>query len=76
MQASRKHIYFSEKAPIYMLPGSKAPKCSKLGVTKIREKPVDFYYGTARGVGFSSRNNFTNLGSLAKVSVPVESIIF
>ena len=28
-----------------------------------------------RGVDFSSRNNFTNLGSFAKVSVPVETII-
>ena len=27
------------------------------------------------GVDFSSRNDFTNLSSLAKVSVPVESII-
>ena len=27
------------------------------------------------GLDFSSRNKFTNLGSFAKVSVPVESII-
>ena len=27
------------------------------------------------GVGYNSRNNFSNLGSFAKVSVPLQSII-
>ena len=45
MQANRKYIYASEKAPIYMLSCSKAPKRSKFSVTNIREKPADFFYG-------------------------------
>ena len=48
MQANSKYIYVSEKAPIYMLPASKAPKCSKIKVTDIREKPVDFFHSNAR----------------------------
>ena len=48
MQANKKYIYVSEKAPIYMLPGSKAPECSKLRVTDIREKPVDFFMSLHR----------------------------
>ena len=32
MQANRK-IHVSEKAPIYMLPRSKAPKCGKFSIT-------------------------------------------
>ena len=35
MQANKKYIYFNEKAPIYMLPRSKAPRCKKFG-----EKPL------------------------------------
>ena len=30
MQANKKYIYDSEKAPIYVLSHSKAPKCSEL----------------------------------------------
>ena len=60
-------IYVSKKALIYMLSCSKSPKCSKFGVRDMQEKPVDFFY--------SSRNNVSNLGSFAKVFVPVESII-
>ena len=53
-------------------PLAKHPKHNKIAVTNMREKPVDLY---RTGVNFSSRNNFANLGSLAKVSVPVQSII-
>ena len=48
---------------------SKAPKHDKLAVTEMREKPVDFINVTARA------SNFADLGSFAKVSVPVQSII-
>ena len=61
-------------ALIYKLSCSKTPKFSKFRVTDIRDKPVNFlWYPT--GVDFSSRNNFANLGSFAKVSISVESII-
>ena len=37
---------------------------------------MDFFNGTARiGIDFSSRNSFANLGSLAKVYVPAQSLI-
>ena len=48
------------KKPICKLSRSKAPERSKLAVTDIRQKPVDF----------SSCNNSQNLGSFAKVSIP------
>ena len=56
---------YKQKAPIYKLLRSKAPKYRKFRLTDIFETNVDF----------SSRSNFANLGSFAKVSVPVESII-
>ena len=40
-----------------------------------KNKPVDFFLLYNTGVDFSYRNNFANLGSLAKVSVPVQFII-
>ena len=61
-----------QKAPIYMLSRSKAPKHSKCRLTDIREKPMDLFNHT--GVVFSSHNNFTNIGSFAKVSIPVKSV--
>ena len=75
MQANRKYIYVSEKAPIYMLPNSKAPNCSKFRVTDIGEQPADFFFWHLTTVDFSSRNYFTNCGSFAKIFVPVETII-
>ena len=59
------------KAPIYKLSRGKVPKHSKFTVTDIRENQWTFFYGA----DFSSRNNFSNLGSFAKVFVPVKSII-
>ena len=50
-------------------PAAKHPKHNKLAITDIREKPVDFFNDTARA------STFANFGSVAKVSVPVESII-
>ena len=54
---------------------NKAPKCSKFSVAKIQETPVDLYSWPRTGIEFSSRNNFTNLVSFVKLSVPVESTI-
>ena len=53
-------------------PAAKQQKHNNLAVTDLREKTVEFFDDTAR---FNSRNNFANLGSFAKVSVPVGSII-
>ena len=74
MEVNRKYIYVSEKAPIYMS-HSKAPKSSKFSITNIREKPVDFFYSTERALTLAPEIIFTNLGSFAKVSVPVKSTI-
>ena len=49
-----------------MLSRSKAPKAQQIVVTNMREKTVDL-----AGLDFRPRNNFANLGSFAKVSVPV-----
>ena len=64
-----------QKAPIYKLSCSIAPKNGKFRVADIRETQWSFlWYHT--GVDFSSRNKFANVGFFAKVSVSVESIIF
>ena len=49
-------------------PAEKHPKCSKFAITDMRQKLVDFFY-------CNPLNNFANLGSFAKVSVPVRTII-
>ena len=41
----------------------------------MRQKTVDFFLLRDTSVGFNSRNNLANLGSLAKVSVPLQSTI-
>ena len=53
-----------QKAPIYRLPQSKAPKHSKFRLRDIQEKPVIFLWYRILLTWF-----------LTKVSVPVESII-
>ena len=62
---------YKQKAVINMLSRSKAPKAQKIVVTNMREKTVDL-----AGLDFRTRNNFANLGSFAKVSVPVQSYNF
>ena len=64
----------TQKAPIYTLSHSKVPKHNKFSVTNMQENPVDFILHRT-GVDYNFRNNFANLGSFAKVSVPLESII-
>ena len=56
---------------ISKLSRSKAPKRSKIAVTDIRQKPVDFYIKTTWASTLSSCNNVQNLGSFAQVSIPV-----
>ena len=73
--ASVIHIAMHEnKAPIYKLSHSNTPNYSKFRLTDIRENRCTFLW-CRTGVDISSRNNFANLGSFAKVSVPLESII-
>ena len=52
--------------PFTSHPAAKRPKHSKLDITSKWEKPLH-----DTGIGFSSRNSFANLGSFAKVSIPV-----
>ena len=63
-----------EKAPIYKLSRSKAPKnTADLPLQTYEKNQWTFIlYDTA--VDFSSRNNSANLDSFAKVSIPVGSI--
>ena len=69
MQVNRNIHLCQEKAPIYKLSRSKAPKTQQTcGYTHTRKTSGLFN-------DFSSRNNLANLGSLATVSVPVGSII-
>ena len=55
-----------QKASIYKLSRSKALKHGKFRLTDIQEIPFSWY---CMSVDFSSRNNFANLGSFAKVFV-------
>ena len=75
MQANRNKHLCKKKAPIHKLSRSKAPKTQQIYHYRHTRKisgPFSLY-GT--GFDFSSRNNFAMLGSFAKVSVPVETII-
>ena len=64
-----------EKAPMCKLSRSKANKTQQICYYRpARETSGPFLLYDA-SVNFSSRNNFANLGCLAKVSVPVGSII-
>ena len=65
----------AKKQPFTWYPTAKHPRHNKLAVEDIREKPVDFFSWHRTGVDFYSRNSFANLGSLAIVSVPIQSII-
>ena len=67
--------YARKKSPFTSYSAAKHPKHSKFAITDMREKPVDLFFSHDTGVDFSSRNNFANSGSFAKVSFPVESLI-
>ena len=62
-----------EKAPIYKLSRSKAHKIQQICHYRHTRKTSGFLHDT--DINFSSRNNFSDLGPFAKVSVPVGSII-
>ena len=64
-----------EKAPIYKSSRSKAPKIQQICDYRHVRKTIVLFLLHNMGVGFSSRNDFANLRSFAKVSVPVGSII-
>ena len=70
-----KYIYVSEKAPICKLSRSKEPKTQQTCGYRHTRKTSRLFKWHRTGVHFCSFNNFANLGSFAKVSVPVESII-
>ena len=61
-------IYASKKHPFPVIPQQSTQKRSKIAITDMRQKPVNFFILT-------HRNNFVILGSFAKTSVPVQSII-
>ena len=53
----------------------KHQKHNKRAFTDIQEKPVDFFNNTARVSALVPKIIFASLGSFAKVSVPVGSVI-
>ena len=75
-------IYFNDQYKIYIMLGKskKIPQQSTQNKANLPLRTCEknqwtcFIYNT--GVNFSSRNNFANLGSFAKPSVPVQSITF
>ena len=64
-----------KKHPFTSYLAEKHPKRSKFAITDMRQKPVNLFLLYVTSVGFNSRNNFVNLGSFAKVSVPLKFII-
>ena len=54
---------------------SKAPKTQQICHYRHATKTNGLFLLHSAGVNFSDRNNFANLGSFAKVSVPVQFII-
>ena len=71
MQANRNIPLCQEKAPIYKLSRSKAPKTQKTCHYKHEKKSQWTFLLHNMGLDLSSRNNLANLGSFAKYSVPV-----
>ena len=64
-----------QKMLIYKLSRSKAPKTQQICHYRHATKTSGLFLLYSTGVNSSSRNNFANLGSLANVSVSVQSII-
>ena len=73
MEANRNINLWQEKAPIYMLSRSKAPKTQQICHYKHTRKTSELFLLFNAGVDFSLRNNFANSGSFTKVSVPVHN---
>ena len=71
-------IMRKKKAPIYKLFHRKATKTQQIffAITDMWEKPAEIFYCATRTSTLACiRNKFANLGSFAKISVPVGSII-
>ena len=62
------------KAPIYILTSRKAPETQQICYCRHATKTSGPFLFHDKGVGFSSRNNFANLASFAKVSVPLHTV--
>ena len=69
------YIYARKKRPFTSYPAAKHPKHSEFAVTDMQQIPLEFLLLYSTCVDFNSRNSFANLGSFAKGSVPVQSII-
>ena len=63
------------KAPIYKLFCSKAPKTQQICYCRHARKTSGFFLLLSTGIDSISFNNFANIGSFAKVSIPGQSII-
>ena len=71
MQANKNINLWEEKAPVYRLSRSKAPKTQQICHYIHTRKTGERFLFVNTGVGFSLRNNFANSGFYAKVSIPV-----
>ena len=71
IQAIRSIDLLLEKAPVYRLSRSKAPKTQKICPYRHTRQTGELFLLFNKGVNFSLRNNFANSGSFAKVSVPI-----
>ena len=68
-------IVHKQKTPIYKLSHSKTPKTQQICHYRQARKTSILFLVYDTGADFSSRNNFSNSGSFAKVSIPLRSII-
>ena len=75
MKTNRNISLWQEKAPIYRLSCSKAPKTQQICHYRHMKKNNELFLLFNTGVDFSLHNNFANSGSFAKISVPVHIII-
>ena len=73
MQGNRNINLWWEKAPVYRLSHSKAPKTQQICHYRHPRKTSELFLLFNTGVNFSLRNNFANSGSFGKVSVPVHN---
>ena len=69
-------IYARKKHPFVSYPAAKHPNASNLQLQTYEKNQWTLFNNTARASSLSSRNNFQNLGSFAKVSVPVKNYNF
>ena len=75
MKANRNINLWWEKAPIYKLSRRKALKTQQICHYRHAAKTKWLFLVGDTSVGFNTCNNFVNLGSFAKVSIPLQFII-